>query len=208
MVDPKTALTLAQAGVTLNDSVEAINAKLAKQSAIEQKTDLINTMAAKGYQYLATPGQLAGKPSYQLVTQLDANGNTLTFWDPTAKSATSGGTATGASSSLLGSSSLSKTQKEALSGYLGELGGYTSRDEALAELNRYEAKIKIDVGDAGYKILTAEINRIFPAPDIGVPLARPVTTPKTVTIAGDRREALPQDRRTGMEKSLSDFLFR
>jgi LysM repeat protein len=82
MMDPRTALTLAQAGVTLNDTVTQINQKIAKQVAVEDKTTLINDMASKGYSYLATAAQTSGKDPSQIVSVRDSQGNTLQFLKP------------------------------------------------------------------------------------------------------------------------------
>ncbi len=114
MTDPQTALTVAKAGVTLNDTPEQINQKLATQGAIEAKSKIIDDMGLKGYQYLATPGQIAGKPATQLATMRDAEGNLMTFWNPAnttseiaggkaaAGAGGTGGTATGGTAATTG----------------------------------------------------------------------------------------------------------
>lgn len=79
MVDPQTALMAAQAGITLNDAIETVNAKLSKQLQVEEKSALINDMAAKGYSYAATQAQLVGKAPDQIVSVRDSRGNTLQF---------------------------------------------------------------------------------------------------------------------------------
>ena len=54
-------------------------------------------------------------------------------------------------------------QREAMSGYLGQVISYTSRDEALADLSKYQTKIINDVGQAGFDSIKAEVDRLFPA---------------------------------------------
>lgn len=82
MLDPQTANTIAASGVKLNDSVETINSKLAAYSVKQQKRDVINEMAAKGYSYLATPSQAATYSQEQVVTVYDAQGNPMAFLKP------------------------------------------------------------------------------------------------------------------------------
>jgi hypothetical protein len=96
MVDPKTALTVAQAGITLNDSIATINAKLAKQGAVEEKSALINDMAAKGYSYAATPGQLVGKTADQIFTVRDSQGKEMKFIKSTTTDKSTDGSLTDA----------------------------------------------------------------------------------------------------------------
>lgn len=83
MVDPKTALTAAQAGITLNDTIDTVNQKLSKQIQVEERSALINDMSAKGYSYAATPAQLVGKKPEEIFTVLDSRGNPLKFIKPT-----------------------------------------------------------------------------------------------------------------------------
>lgn len=52
MVNPDTATAIAKAGVTLNDSVEQINAKLSKYSETKDFNDKVNALTEKGYEYL------------------------------------------------------------------------------------------------------------------------------------------------------------
>lgn len=89
MEDPTTALSVAQAGVTLNDSPDQVNTKLAAQSYLDQKNKTISDFASKGYSYMATTAQANTHPKDQLYTIKDAKGNDMTFWlDP--KKSTSG----------------------------------------------------------------------------------------------------------------------
>lgn len=72
MSDPDKALAYASAGVTLNDSPEAINYKLAQYAYSKEISDTSNKMAEKGYSYLA-PGQTAPTNS-EVVTTTDTQG--------------------------------------------------------------------------------------------------------------------------------------
>lgn len=52
MIDPQTAQFMADAGVTLNDSVEEINKKLAEQNRKNEVNDVINDLTLEGYKYV------------------------------------------------------------------------------------------------------------------------------------------------------------
>lgn len=77
MTDPETALFMANAGITLNDTPEVISEKMARQAAIEEVQDFKNERISEGYTYLPaaksnTPGALS----------FDVNGQTLYFKAP------------------------------------------------------------------------------------------------------------------------------
>lgn len=91
MTDPKTALTIAQAGVSLNDTPEQVNTKLAKQAYVEDRTKRIEDLTQKGYVFMATPHEAELHPSSQLVTVQDAKGNVMTFWNPPSKTTSGSG---------------------------------------------------------------------------------------------------------------------
>lgn len=55
MVDPETALFMANAGVTLNDTPEEVTRKMAEQSRRDEVKDLKNELALEGYTYLPFP---------------------------------------------------------------------------------------------------------------------------------------------------------
>lgn len=59
-------------------------------------------------------------------------------------------------------SRLSAGQKSALGDYLSQVSSYTSKEEALAELNKYQSSIIAQVGDAGLQAIVAEVERLFP----------------------------------------------
>jgi len=52
MIDPSTAQFIADAGVTLNDSVEEINAKLSEQNRKNEVNDVINDLKLEGYKFV------------------------------------------------------------------------------------------------------------------------------------------------------------
>lgn len=72
MVNPDYALLMAQGGVTLNDSVEQINKKLADAQYANEVRDISNKMATSGYVAVASP---QGVPQNKLVTITDSKGN-------------------------------------------------------------------------------------------------------------------------------------
>jgi hypothetical protein len=77
MTDPDTAMAYAQAGVTLNDSPEVINQKLAKYAFTKQVTDTSNDMGAKGYTALVSGSAPAGS-EIVTTTAVDENGVSYT----------------------------------------------------------------------------------------------------------------------------------
>jgi hypothetical protein len=77
MTDPETALFMANAGVTLNDSPEVISEKMAKQAAVEELQDFKNERISEGYTYL--PAAKANTPG---ALSFDVNGQTLYFKAP------------------------------------------------------------------------------------------------------------------------------
>lgn len=89
--DPATALTIAQAGVTLNDTIPEINKKMAEYAYVKSKNDLINSFTVKGFSYMSNPAEIALHPASEMYVTRDAKGNDLTFWKDPSKS-TSGTT--------------------------------------------------------------------------------------------------------------------
>jgi hypothetical protein len=93
MIDPDTALAYASAGVTLNDTVEQIGAKLAKYGYSKELSDQSNEMASNGYTALVSGNAPAGS---EVVKITDSQGKVKTYYKKaSAKSS-------GASSSPLG----------------------------------------------------------------------------------------------------------
>lgn len=134
MQDPKTALTVAQAGVTLKDTPEQVNAKLAEQEYREQRAKLINDQATKGYVFMATDAQAGAHPQAEMVTVVDAKGNKLKFWNPpTAKASTP---------------SSNNTDPAAP-------GNKASRNEILAGL-----KLPLTTADSGGRMTQSALNRV------------------------------------------------
>ncbi len=79
MIDPNTAEAMSQAGVTLNDSVAQINAKLAAYAYTKSVRDTSNDMNAKGYTSLL-PQEVATKPVAEITTITDSKGNKTYWW--------------------------------------------------------------------------------------------------------------------------------
>ena len=76
MQDPDTALAYAQAGITLNDSPQVINQKLAAYAYTQEVQNTSNTMSGNGYTYLS-PGQTAPAGT-ETMTTTDSTGKTKT----------------------------------------------------------------------------------------------------------------------------------
>lgn len=71
MINPDTAMLMAQGGVGLNDSIETINMKLTKAQYANEIRDLSNSMATSGYTVVSNPKSV---PASQLVTITDSQG--------------------------------------------------------------------------------------------------------------------------------------
>ena len=89
MLDPATAQAYAQAGVTLTDTPDQINQKLADYSYSQELATTNNQMAAKGYTTLL-PGQSAPEGA-QVVTIQDSKGKSRQYYQlPTSSTGTLG----------------------------------------------------------------------------------------------------------------------
>ena len=73
MIDPNTAQFMADAGVTMTDSVEEINLKMRNQTAVIQREGLINELASNGFEQVPAGTTGAG------VTTFYVNGEPVTF---------------------------------------------------------------------------------------------------------------------------------
>lgn len=73
MIDPDTAQFMADAGVTLSDSIDDINEKIASQARIKEVADIKNEMVTSGYTYVPFPTSTAG------LIPITAGGKTLYF---------------------------------------------------------------------------------------------------------------------------------
>jgi len=71
MIDPATAGLLGQAGVTLNDSVEGINSKLAQAQYVNEVREASNEISLKGGVAVVDPSKV---PADRLVTIVDSRG--------------------------------------------------------------------------------------------------------------------------------------
>lgn len=79
MLNPASAQLLADSGVSLNDSVETINQKLARGSYLQEVRDVTNGYVADGAKSVADP---SGIPSKQLRSYTDSRGVTHYFKMP------------------------------------------------------------------------------------------------------------------------------
>lgn len=73
MIDPDTAQFMADAGVTLSDSIDEINEKIASQARIKEIADIKNEMVTDGYTYVPFPSSTAG------LIPITAGGQTMYF---------------------------------------------------------------------------------------------------------------------------------
>ena len=76
MIDPESAQFMADAGITLNDSVEEINAKMSEQTKVQERQDVMNELKMEGYQYVPFPGDRED------VVSLEVGGKILSFVAP------------------------------------------------------------------------------------------------------------------------------
>ena len=76
MIDPESAQFMADAGITLNDSVEEINAKMSEQTKVQERQDVMNELKMEGFEYVPFPGDRED------VVSLDVGGKTLSFVAP------------------------------------------------------------------------------------------------------------------------------
>ncbi len=81
MTDPDKALFMAKAGVTLNDTPETINQKMAAQAETDEVNDFKNDRMKDGYQFVPFPGTRTD------VVTFDVNGQKLSFKAPASKTA-------------------------------------------------------------------------------------------------------------------------
>ncbi len=77
MTDPTTALFMAQAGITLNDTPDQVASKMAAQAKVQQVADFTNTQTTAGYTPVASA--MAGT---QGVVSYNVAGQTLYFKQP------------------------------------------------------------------------------------------------------------------------------
>lgn len=87
MINPSTALAMAKSGVTLNDSVEQINAKMANYQKDQEIRDLTNQFTSAGAQPVFDP---AGVPAHQLLSFTDSSGKVHYFKMPEKPKTTDG----------------------------------------------------------------------------------------------------------------------
>ncbi len=83
MQDPDKAMFMAKAGVTLNDTPEQVNAKMAKQAQVEAVAKEKNDLTEKGYTYVPFPAK------GQAVKYFDIGGEKLAFTPPPVKKSSS-----------------------------------------------------------------------------------------------------------------------
>jgi len=80
MMSPETANIMEQSGVKLTDSISEIQEKFANYTYRQELTSLHNTMETQGFEYLAIPEAVAGKPEEELVRLVDSKGKERVYW--------------------------------------------------------------------------------------------------------------------------------
>lgn len=85
MINPSTAMVMAQSGVTLNDSVEVINQKMAKYQYTQEVKELSNKFTSEGGVLVTDPSTV---PASQLRSFTDSNGKTYYYKMPKAGTTT------------------------------------------------------------------------------------------------------------------------
>lgn len=94
MMSPQTAQMVADAGITLNDTPEIVNKKLADYTYKQEKIQIANQMEEQGYQFI--PAQVVNtRPAEEIITITDSKGNPLHFWVPPEQQANTFTTADG-----------------------------------------------------------------------------------------------------------------
>lgn len=76
MIDPQSAQFIADAGITLNDSVDEINTKMATETKRVEREDVKNELLMEGYEYVPFPGDRDD------VVTLDVGGQQMSFVPP------------------------------------------------------------------------------------------------------------------------------
>jgi hypothetical protein len=88
MLDPAKADILARSGVKLTDTPNQVAQKISTYNYTQEKQDLQNQMALKGYSLLPFSEQTAGKDPSSLLRVVDSKGNEMVFYNPSATSTT------------------------------------------------------------------------------------------------------------------------
>ncbi len=86
MLDPARADIIARAGVKLTDTPQQVAQKISTYNYGQEKSDLQNQFALKGYSLLPFSEQASGKDPSQLLRVVDSKGNEMIFYNPTATS--------------------------------------------------------------------------------------------------------------------------
>jgi hypothetical protein len=79
MLDPNTAVIVAQSGVTLNDTPQEVQTKFATYYYTQEVTQSKNEMETNGYQYM-TQAQAMTKPAGEITTITDSKGVQRYWW--------------------------------------------------------------------------------------------------------------------------------
>ena len=84
MLDPNTAVIVAQSGVTLNDTPQEVQTKFAQYYYTQEVTQSKNEMETNGYEYM-TEAQAMTKPTGEITTITDSKGVQRYWWKKAEK---------------------------------------------------------------------------------------------------------------------------
>lgn len=141
MTSPESALFMAEAGISLNDSIPTINAKLASQTKRQQITDTKNDLISKGYEYVPFPMAGDGTVTFSV------GGQNLSFKAPAQKGATA---------------SIQEYEYAKSQGYTGSYSQYQNED---ANRKASIARAGVDGGMLSPSQMNSTINQIAGAFD-------------------------------------------
>jgi hypothetical protein len=149
MTNPETANIMARSGVKLTDTPEQVSQKISQYTYSQEKQELQNEMALKGYVYLPLSEQIASKNPATLLRVTDSRGNEMVFYDPSLKPTTvvssgSGGTASSASTQTykfdtledIANLPVSDLTKSIIAGY-GKVKDLTPTNKSLVQTELY-----------------------------------------------------------------------
>lgn len=139
MIDPQSAQFIADAGITLNDSVDEVNAKMAEQNRKMEIQDTINELKMEGYQYVPFAGNRND------VVSLEVGGQTLSFVPP-MEAVSGGGGGGGGGKSFVRSSQIGNIQIPAFEDFLSQkFPNQTPTPQSIAEARMEYEELKQQV---------------------------------------------------------------
>lgn len=219
MINPESAQFLASAGVSLNDSIEEINTKMAEQARTDEIDEVINDLKLEGYQYVPFADGRTDTVS------LDVGGQTLYFIPPASvledwagKGASGGGSGFTATqrNKLEQAGLLNASRQEQLDFLFGSSGDGSEFDLATQYVsenieNMSEEQLKADLLRDSSLTVT-EINAIIAAAkkgtsgSSGLPSAEEIRTKVTSVLERSRDTLGRGEAKTLAQKQLKKSL--